>query len=127
MESKNKFSKKGCLIIVVILGVLIWGLTRDGGDDKDNEIATTEDILLGDLSPWDGSLAPLVDFVKESMKDPESFEHDKTLYLQSTKDSNEFVITMNYAGTNSFNAKVNSSVKCLYNVKTKEISNVITD
>lgn len=126
MESKNKFSKKGCLIIVGILGVLIWGLTRDG-DNKNDEIVTTEDILQGDLSPWDGSLAPLVDFVKESMKDPESFEHDKTLYLQSTKDSNEFVITMNYTGTNSFNAKVKSSVKCLYNVKTKEISNVITD
>lgn len=126
MESKKKFSKKGCLIIVGILGVLIWGLTRDG-DNKNDEIVTTEDILQGDLSPWDGSLAPLVDFVKESMKDPESFEHDKTLYLQSTKDSNEFVITMNYTGTNSFNAKVKSSVKCLYNVKTKEISNVITD
>lgn len=126
MESKKKFSKKGCLIIVVILGVLIWGLTRDG-DNKNDEIVTTEDILQGDLSPWDGSLAPLVDFVKESMKDPESFEHDKTLYLQSTKDSNEFVITMNYTGTNSFNAKVKSSVKCLYNVNTKEISNVITD
>lgn len=90
------------------------------------KVVPTEELLNKQLSAWDGSLPPLVNLVKEAMNDPDSFEHDKTLYLKSTKDSNEFVITMTYRGKNAFNAKVREQIKCLYNVQTKRISNIIT-
>jgi hypothetical protein len=55
-----------------------------------------------------GYYPPLVKIVKQSMKNPDSYEHSKTFY---SVEKDGVVITMEYFGRNSFNAKVRELVK----------------
>jgi hypothetical protein len=66
------------------------------------------DSVKSNFSNWDGSYKPLVDYVKKNMKNPDSFEHEKTSF-NIQKDS--IVIFMHYLGTNSFNAKIKETIK----------------
>lgn len=59
------------------------------------------------FSAWDGSHRPLVRRVKESMKNPDSFEHVKTTY---TEQGDMLLVLMTYRGKNSFNAVVTQRV-----------------
>lgn len=59
------------------------------------------------FSAWDGSHRPLVRRVKESMKNPDSFEHVKTTY---TEQDDMILVLMTYRGKNSFNAVVTERV-----------------
>ncbi|QQT29848.1 hypothetical protein I6I99_21270 [Sphingobacterium multivorum] len=88
------------------------------------KIITKESIMINDLSEWDGSLPAFVDVIKEDMNDPDSFEHIKTYYRQSKKDSPDFIITMYYRGKNAFGAKIKVGNSCVYNVDTKQIRDV---
>ncbi|WP_312363976.1 hypothetical protein [Sphingobacterium sp.] len=88
------------------------------------KIVTKESKLLKSLSSWDGSLPPFVEIIKNNMNDPESFDHVNTYYLQSKKDSSDFIITMVYRGKNAFGAKIKGSNSCVYNVDTKQIKNI---
>lgn len=55
------------------------------------------------FSKWDGSHRKLEEFVKENMKNPDSYEHVETTY----RDMGEFLLVQTkYRGTNSFNAIV---------------------
>lgn len=87
---------------------------------------TSEEILRFQLSAWDGSLPPLVDVVKEAMHDPDSYDHSITTYLKTKNDSTDFLITMEYRGNNAFGAKVKNKVRCIYNIKTRQIRDVRT-
>lgn len=88
------------------------------------KIVTKESKLLKSLSSWDGSLPPFVEIIKNNMNDPESFDHVNTYYLQSKKDSSDFIITMVYRGKNAFGAKIKSKNSCVYNVDTKQIRDI---
>lgn len=59
------------------------------------------------LSKWDGSLPALVAYVKPSMNDPGSFEHDKTTFVVQ---DDSVDVTMAFRGKNKFNALVRNVV-----------------
>ena len=60
------------------------------------------------FSSWDGSCRELVNYVKENMNNPKSFEHVKTTYTSLDKYA---VVIMVYRGTNGFGATVTEQVR----------------
>lgn len=76
------------------------------------------------MSTWDGSFRPLVIYVKDNMKDPNSFEHIQTKF--GDFEELYFYVSMKYRGKNSYggytiayiDAKVNYEGKILEIEKT---------
>ena len=64
-------------------------------------------------SSWDGSIKPVVAYVKENMKNPASFEHVKTNWFIRTDAENQYIVRMRYRGTNSFGAVVTEDVEVI--------------
>ncbi len=60
------------------------------------------------FSPWDGSHSNLEILIKKAMNDPDSYQHDETLYWD--KDSYLLVRTV-YRGKNAFGGVVKNFVK----------------
>lgn len=110
-----------CLFIVITIINSNNEVSEKSNVENVVKIESSEEKLLKKLSAWDGSLRPLVDIVKENMKDPDSFDHDKTTYLQTKNDSTDFLIKMTYRGKNSFGAVVKNSVRCIYNINSENI------
>lgn len=61
------------------------------------------------FSSWDGSLPSFVDYIKENMNDPDSFDHVETTFRN---DSDGMTVRMKYRGKNGFNATVTQTATC---------------
>lgn len=62
---------------------------------------------------FDGSIKPVVEYVKRNMKDPDSFKHVKTEWFISTDADRQYIVRMQYRGTNSFGAVVTENVELI--------------
>ena len=84
--------------------------------------AEKENKIKAQFSPWDGSHRALERLVKESMNDPNSYEHDKTVYRVT---DDHIVVTTNFRGKNAFGGVIRDSViaKFDYNGKLIAIMN----
>jgi hypothetical protein len=60
------------------------------------------------FSPWDGSVPQLVELVKGSMNDPDSYKLDETRYIDK---GDYLIVYMGYRGTNKFGGVVRAMVK----------------
>lgn len=62
---------------------------------------------------FDGSIKPVVEYVKANMKNPDSFKHVKTEWFIRSNAEREYIVRMQYRGTNSFNAVVTETVELI--------------
>lgn len=62
---------------------------------------------------FDGSIKPVVEYVKSSMKNPDSFKHVKTEWFIRNDAERQYIVRMQYRGTNSFNAVVTETVEVI--------------
>lgn len=72
------------------------------------EAKLNEDFKL-QFSMWNGSHRKTVEYVKEHMHNPKSFEHVETRYIDYVEKGYR-VIQMKYRGTNLYNAIVTNSI-----------------
>ena len=84
--------------------------------------------LLDDFSPWDGSYRPLEKIIKESMNDPSSYEHVKTLYgfvFYGKKITRPYMnIVTEYRGKNAYGAIIKAKTTAKVDAVTKEIFDI---
>lgn len=73
------------------------------------------------FSSWDGSNRELVNYVKEHMKDPSSFEHVETRFRDN---GSSYDIIMKYRGKNSFNATTTEQVTAHFDKITRNLTEV---
>jgi hypothetical protein len=64
--------------------------------------------IKSQFSPWDGSHRNLVKIIKESMNDPDSYDHVKTVYWDR---GDHLVVRTSFRGRNAFGGIVKNSVK----------------
>lgn len=70
-------------------------------------------LIKAQFSAWDGSHKLLVKTVKQSMNDPDSFEHVETRYADK---KSYIIIAMQFRGKNAFGAKVLNSIAAKVNI-----------
>lgn len=68
----------------------------------------TDSQIQNMLSSWDGSLPSLVDLVKKSMNDEDSFKHIQTGYINK---GSYIEVKMIYSGKNAYNATIKAFIK----------------
>ena len=71
-------------------------------------------------SLWDGAFKPLEKWIKENMKDPDSYKHVKTRYADPDVETGDMAVVLTFRGTNSFGAVVTNRAGCIFNCKTGE-------
>ena len=64
--------------------------------------------ICNDMSEWDWSYKPLVEYVKNNMKDSSSFQHISTTFSNTDK---AVIFLMKYSWKNSFNATTTETIK----------------
>lgn len=62
---------------------------------------------------FDGSIKPVVEYVKANMKNPDSFKHVQTDWFIRSNADRQYIVRMKYRGTNSFNAVVTETVELI--------------
>ncbi|WP_249552742.1 hypothetical protein [Shewanella sp. 8A] len=92
------------VLVIVIIGIFY---SSDNSELKNDASASHQQTVNRQFSSWDGSHSGLVKVVKANLKDPSSFEHIKTQYVDKY---NYLVVTMQYRGKNSFGAVVTEEV-----------------
>lgn len=60
------------------------------------------------FSDWDGSLPALKEYVKERLKNPDSFEHVETGWIEK---QDYLLVQMKYRGTNGYGAVVTETIR----------------
>lgn len=73
------------------------------------------------FSGWDGSNPEFVSAIKNSMNDPDSFEHVETRYNDK---GDHLEIKMTYRGKNLYNATITNVSICEFDKSTRTISNI---
>ena len=62
------------------------------------------------VSSWDGSCKPVVNAVKATMHNPDSFKHVKSDVFSVTGEKGMFIVEMTFRGTNAFGGTVTHKV-----------------
>lgn len=106
VSNPGKNQTSGCLniLVVVISGVILIYLI----DDKKPEPPKTpaeirKEKLQHGFNPWNGEHIQLTRLIKQNMKNPDSYDHVKTTYIDK---GDYLIIETTYRGTNSFGAVV---------------------
>ncbi|MHB9010389.1 MAG: hypothetical protein ACYC3E_00135, partial [Carboxydocellales bacterium] len=74
---------------------------------KEKEAQERKGMIEKQFSAWDGSHINLTKYIQESMNDPDSYEHVKTVY----RDMNDYlIVTTTFRGKNAFGGVVKNSV-----------------
>ncbi|WP_305465415.1 hypothetical protein [Photobacterium leiognathi] len=79
-------------------------------EEKQAQIAAKErmQIIERQFSPWDGSHNNLERLIKKAMNDPDSYEHDETVYWDK---GDYLIVRTTYRGKNVFGGVVRNFVK----------------
>jgi hypothetical protein len=103
----NSDAMKGCLVLVLLVFIVggFIGFNSEVSEDKKPKTPAeqrAEDIRK-QFSPFDGSHYQLTKLIEASMKNPDSFDHVKTVYIDK---GDYLIVETQYRGTNSFGAVV---------------------
>lgn len=128
-----KQKKTGCFTWVAAIGIsvfmvplLISGLNAPPGERNATSSPprpkTPEEIreekIQAQFSKWDSSHIDLVERVKESMHDPDSFEHVETRFKEQ---ASSILVMMKFRGNNAFGAKRLQWIQAHYDPLTGEL------
>lgn len=120
---KKKPTKFGCggllllIIIIAIFGSIVGNFTDDSSKNKSKSTSevskpkTPEEIRKDRIerafSGWDGSHRELTKVIKESMHDPDSYDHEETVYADKGA---HLIVKTTFRGKNAFGGVVKNSV-----------------
>jgi len=86
---------------------------------KQEEETTARKEMIGkQFSAWDGSHIKLTRLIKDAMNDPDSYEHDKTVYWDM---EDHLIVSTTFRGMNAFGGTVKNTVKAKVSLDGEDI------
>jgi len=105
---KKKTSLFTWFITIIICFIVVSNIIPSSLETNTAQVPLTrEGKIKSQFSEWNGSHVKLVNHVKSSMHNPDSFEHVKTTYQDN---GTLLAVTMEFRGQNAFGAKVLQTV-----------------
>ncbi|WP_380184008.1 hypothetical protein [Kalamiella sp. sgz302252] len=80
---------------------------------KQAEIEKRKNEIESQFSPWDGSHRDLEKRVKDSMNDPDSYKHNKTVYIDR---GDHITVFTEFGGKNAFGGMVRNTIPADYSI-----------
>lgn len=96
------------MISVIIILSLLMSCSSNPPEESTPKVETRQDIIEKSFSAWDGSHRNLERYVKDHMKNPESYKHVDTRYVDN---GDHLLIYTKFRGTNSYGGVVTNIVK----------------
>lgn len=109
-KSKKQNVKKGCTFLIAILigaSVFLYFTCEDEPQKPLTKQELHQQNIQKLFSGWDGSHIKLTEIIKQSLNDPESFNHLETTYID--KDS-FLIVTTKFTAKNGFGGTVRNEV-----------------
>lgn len=117
---------KNIIIFMVFFIGGLWIMNSLNYKPKEKEDVKVEAVVIqktpqelrkeqieSQFSAWDGSHKKVVDEIKKQMKNPNSYEHIKTVYFDREKMDNMIKVVCEFRGTNAFNAVVKNTAEAI--------------
>ncbi|MCP4748304.1 MAG: hypothetical protein GY874_19530 [Desulfobacteraceae bacterium] len=100
-------------VSLLIIGFLcLLGVGSSESENSQNSVKTPEEKRLEQIkngfSAWDGSHQDLTKLIKQSMNDPDSYKHEKTVYWDM---KDHLIVKTTFRGKNAFGGVVKNWVK----------------
>lgn len=114
--AKEKATTAQSLLSLAIMVVLIWGGCKMCGGEKVDEAKkdlTRKERIENLFSSWDGSQPEVVKWIKANIKDPDSYKHIETKFIDKT---DRVGVITTFTATNSFGGRVKTV--CLAQIDT---------
>ena len=80
-----------------------------------------KDSIEVGFSAWDGSHINLTEIIKESMNDPKSYEHVKTVYWDM---QDHLIIQTTFRGKNAFGGVIANTIKAKADISGNDFYNI---
>ena len=124
LEKLKEDNIKATKFAFIVLAIAILTLTTCVylKPNKIEKPQTRTEKIESNFSAWDGSHIKLSRYVKERMKNPDSFEEVSTKYRDN---GSKITVQMTYRGTNSFGAIVTNSIIANTDAITGEVLEII--
>lgn len=132
MIKKASFVKQGLIIIIIIAA--ISALIDDPAQRQEKEPPKEQpapeqekvdpqykQFCKDYVSPWDGSVRPIVKIIKNQLNDPSSYEHIITHVRGSSKFPEWYMIITEYRCKNAFGQKVKNTAVHYINTNNGEV------
>jgi hypothetical protein len=81
-----------------------------------------KELLEKQFSAWDGSHLELTKIIKKSMNDPNSYEHEETVYWEM---NDHLIVRTTFRGKNAFGGVVKNWVKAKTDIQTGQVLQII--
>lgn len=109
MNSKNITKKEIIITVVIVICVFIFiGYIKSTPSAPVSPEQARKELIERNFSAWDGSHRQLENYIKESMNDPDSYEHIKTTYY----DNGQYLLVQTTVrGKNAFGALVKNQIR----------------
>lgn len=114
----------GVIIFSVLVVIIFFTMTSDNTSQKWSDaikVTTIEEKIEKQFTSWDGSHIQLKKYIKNNLKDPNSFEHIKTTYTPTPItdiEGNEYItVNMEYRAKNSFWWYIVETYKAFYSIE----------
>ena len=120
MNVKNKSRHVVSLLGVLLFLIFAVGSVDDSGSSSSSSSKssssksnssrpkTRTEIIEQQFSAWDGSHRSLTKLIKESMNDPDSYDHVETVYWDK---GDHLIVRTTFRGKNAFGGVVKNWVK----------------
>jgi hypothetical protein len=100
------------IIVAVCAGICTQGFNFGGRSSSSSSTPKTPEEMRKEqierhFSAWDGSHRGLTEYIKKTMNDPDSYEHDETRY---TDKGDHLIVHTKFRGKNAFGGVVRNSV-----------------
>lgn len=137
-KNKSRWKTWHKVVIGVIVGFFLLMIIAVNSEPEQTQLKTEAEIKAeekvsreeyfqknGLFSAWDGRPVALVELIKKSMNDPNSFEHLETRFIDKGTDT--ITVLMDYTGKNAFGGRVRGKAIAVMNAKDGSVIEVISN
>lgn len=123
---KSEDIGRGCLITIGVIVFLAFIITLATDNEPQKPLTAEErriEKIEDQFSAWDGSHLDLTRIVKDSMNDPDSYEHIETRYSDK---GDHLIVIMEFSGLNGFGGRVRNTVRAKTDAQTGKVIEILS-
>ena len=120
-----KQQRSGCIfaavVIVLVVVISVWSIS--GGEEKAEKQLTAKELRAQEISKcfsaWDGSHIQLTERIKNSLNDEDSYEHERTVYVDM---DSLLLVETTFSAKNGFGGRLKKTVIAQTNLDCEVVS-----
>lgn len=106
MSTEQKKGGTGCIVMAILIGCIVFVGLKTCTSNSETKPLTRSEQIEQLFSGWDGSHPLTVEYIKANIKDPDSYKHISTKYIDHT---DYISVITEFTATNGFGGRVRTT------------------